>query len=245
MHHPLPTTAALFDHLADAVYLLDPESSNIVWGNRCAWESLGLTREQVLDHSVLSLQMDVTGLPQWSDIAAVIRATPCYTFVGRHRHAQGHEVAVEVNTTRFHDQGREYFLSVARDISRRTALEAELKKRENQLWFALNEAMDGLWDWDVLTNEVFFSPQLKRMLGYGPDEMVPEITTWSHNIHPDDAGRVLGLCGSTSKAGAPATRPSTACATATAAGCGCTTAAVSASAMPPACPRAWSAWCRT
>lgn len=193
LHHPLPTTTALLEHLADAVYLLDPVTSNIVWGNRCAWESLGLTREQVLDHSVLSLQMDVTGLPAWSDIAEVIRATPCYTFVGRHRHAAGHEVAVEVNTTRFFDQGREYFLSVARDISRRTALEGELKKRENQLWFALNEAMDGLWDWDVTTNEVFFSPQLKRMLGYGPEEMAPELTTWSQNIHPDDAGRVLGI----------------------------------------------------
>lgn len=193
MQHPLPSTTALFEHLADAVYLLDPDTSNIVWGNRRAWESLGLTREQVLDHSVLSLQMDVTGLPAWSDIAAVIRATPCYTFVGRHRHAQGHEVAVEVNTTCFHDQGREYFLSVARDVSRRTALEGELKKRENQLWFALNEAMDGLWDWDVVTNEVFFSPQLKRMLGYGPEEMAPELTTWSRNIHPDDAARVMGL----------------------------------------------------
>jgi two-component system, sensor histidine kinase and response regulator len=193
VQHPPPTTTALFEHLADAVYLLDPVTSNIVWGNRCAWESLGLTREQVLDHSVLSLQMDVTGLPAWSDIAEVIRATPCYTFVGRHRHAAGHEVPVEVNTTRFIDQGREYFLSVARDISRRTALEGELQKRENQLWFALNEAMDGLWDWNVSTNEVFFSPQLKRMLGYGPEEMAPELTTWSRNIHPDDAGRVLGL----------------------------------------------------
>lgn len=193
LHHPLPTTTALLEHLADAVYLLDPGTSKIVWGNRRAWESLGLTREEVLDHSVLSLQKDVTGLPAWSDIAEVIRATPCYTFVGRHRHAEGHEVAVEVNTTRFFDQGREYFLSVARDISRRTALEIELKKRENQLWFALNEAMDGLWDWDVRTNEVFFSPQLKRMLGYGPEEMPPELTTWSRNIHPDDAARVLGL----------------------------------------------------
>ncbi len=188
-----PAAAVLLEQLPDAVYLLDPETSNIVWCNRLGWESLGLTREEVLDHSVLSLQKDVTGAPQWSQIAEVIRATPCYTFVGRHRHAADHEVAVEVNTTRFVDEGREYFLSVARDISRRTALEADLKKRENQLWFALNEAMDGLWDWDTVSNEVFFSPQLKRMLGYGPDEMAPDIATWSRNIHPDDAARVQGL----------------------------------------------------
>jgi len=190
-----PAATALFEHMADAVYLLDPDTSNIVWGNRAAWASLGLTPEAVLDHSVLSLQMDVTDAPQWSEIAAVIRQSECFTFVGRHRHALGHEVAVEVNTTRFTDNGREFFLSVARDITRRLALEVDLKKRENQLWFALNEAMDGLWDWDVLTGEVFFSPQLKRMLGYGPDEMAPSLATWTQNIHPDDALRVQHLLG--------------------------------------------------
>ena len=186
-----PDCTLLFEHMADAVYLLDPETSNIVWGNRAAWDSLGLSASEVLNHSVLSLQMDVTGAPQWREIAAVIRSAQTYTFVGRHRHALGHEVAVEVNTSCFTEQGREYFLSVARDISRRLALEADLKKRENQLWFALNEAMDGLWDWDIATSAVFFSPQLKAMLGYGPDEMAPTLATWSQNIHPDDAARVL------------------------------------------------------
>ena len=42
-----------------------------------------------------------------SEIAAVIRRSDCFTFVGRHRHAAGHEVAVEVNTTRFFEDGRE------------------------------------------------------------------------------------------------------------------------------------------
>ncbi len=187
---PSPAAALLLEQMPDAVYLIDPQSSNIVWANRHGWDSLGLTREAVLNHSVLSLQMDVLGLPQWGDIAAVIRSRPCYTFVGRHRHAAGHEVPVEVNTSCFHDAGREYFLSVARDISLRTALEAGLKKRENQHWFALNEALDGLWDWDTVSNEVFFSPQLQRMLGYGPNEMQPQIDTWSRNIHPEDAARV-------------------------------------------------------
>jgi hypothetical protein len=68
-----PAFATLFEHMADAVYLLDPDTSNIVWGNRAAWESLGLSASEVLNHSVLSLQMDVTGAPQWQDIAAVIR----------------------------------------------------------------------------------------------------------------------------------------------------------------------------
>ena len=54
---------ALFDALPDAVYLIDPVTSNILDCNRHAYEDLYLTREQVLNHSVLSLQMDVRGLP--------------------------------------------------------------------------------------------------------------------------------------------------------------------------------------
>ncbi len=135
--------------------------------------------------------MDVHGLPQWSEIAAAIRSTDCFRFIGRHRHQQGHEVAVEVNTTHFELDGRSYFLSVARDITRRVAQEASAPHRERQLWFALNEASDGLWDWEVATGVLYFSPQLKRMLGYGPDEMAPELSTWSRNVHPDDSARVM------------------------------------------------------
>jgi diguanylate cyclase (GGDEF)-like protein/PAS domain S-box-containing protein len=189
----LPSAARLFDHLPEAVYLLDPETSNIVWANRMAWESLGLGPEDVLNHSVLSLQKDVHGLPQWSDIAQAIRSTDCFRFVGRHRHMAGHEVEVEVNTTAFEIDGRGYFLSVARDITRRVAHEDHSHSREQQLWFALNEAVDGLWDWDVETGSLFFSPQLKRMLGYGPDEMTPRLETWSGAVHPEDAPRVMGI----------------------------------------------------
>ncbi len=79
---PVPAQAQLFEHLPDAVYLLDPATSKVLWGHRAAWESLGLTSQDVLDHSVLSLPMDVTGAPQWSDIAEVIRRRRPYTFVG-------------------------------------------------------------------------------------------------------------------------------------------------------------------
>jgi PAS domain S-box/diguanylate cyclase (GGDEF) domain len=53
--------------------------------------------------------------------------------------------------------------------------------------------MDGLWDWSLLTDAVYFSPQLKRMLGYGPDEMTPHVETWKHNVHPDDRDQVMSL----------------------------------------------------
>ncbi len=181
----------LFDALPDGIFLLDPATSNVLYCNRAAHEDLGYQADEILGHSVLSLQKDVTGLPAWELIAAEIRKAKPFVFVGRHRHKLGHEVSVEVCTNTFCLGEREYFLSSARDISLRVMQEAAMLERDAHVRFALNEASDGLWDWKIPTQEVFFSPQLKRMLGYGPHEMTPTLESWSANLHPDDKPRVL------------------------------------------------------
>ena len=186
-----PGLDTLFDQLADAVYLIDPVTSNIVWGNTQAWKSLGMSPNDILNHSVLSLQKDVHGAPQWKDIAAEIFKTDCFRFLGRHQHRDGHEIEVEVNTTHFTWNDQRYFLSVARDITNRVLQEPSASEDNSSELFALNEASDGTWDWSIQTGEVTFSPQLKRLLGYGPDEMPGVLDTWKDNIHPEDAPLVL------------------------------------------------------
>lgn len=182
---------AALDAVPDAVYLIDPISSNILYCNRAGHEDLGLERGDLLHHSVLSLQKDVTGMPQWTQIAESIRQSSPYIFLGRHRHRDGHEVSVEIHTTAVTIAGHEVFLSSARNITQRVRLDADLLSRDAHVQFALNEAADGLWDWHLPTAEVFFSPQLKRMLGYGPHEMQSSLATWSDNLHPDDKPLVL------------------------------------------------------
>lgn len=186
-----PGLETLFDQLADAVYLIDPVTSNIIWGNTQAWKSLGMTPNDILNHSVLSLQKDVHGAPQWKDIADEIFKTDCFRFLGRHQHRDGHEIEVEVNTTHFTWNDQRFFLSVARDITNRVLQEPSASEDNSNELFALNEASDGTWDWSIQTGEVTFSPQLKRLLGYGPDEMPGVLDTWKDNIHPEDAPLVL------------------------------------------------------
>jgi diguanylate cyclase (GGDEF)-like protein/PAS domain S-box-containing protein len=185
-----PLSLALFQQLPDGIFLIDPESSRIVDCNQAALTQLGMERSELLDHSVLSLQTEILGMDQWASIAAAVRATDTYVFIGQHRHKSGAEIPVEVHTRHFVHEGREYFMSSARNISQRLALERNLHSRDAQLRYALTEASDGLWDWNLKNNEVFFSPQLSRMLGYGPHEMKPTLETWSANIHPEDAAWV-------------------------------------------------------
>ena len=46
---------------------------------------------------------------------------------------------------------------------------------------------DGLWDYDVRHNSMYFSPRWRTMLGYASDEDVPD---WRYLVHPDDIARV-------------------------------------------------------
>ena len=185
------TFATLLDGVPDAIYLIDPASSDILYCNRAGHDDLGYARADLLGHSVLSLQKDVTGMPQWAQIAETIRQSSPYVFVGRHCHKNGHEVPVEVVTRTLELDGRSVFISTARNIAQRIQLVNELMARDAHVRFALNEVSDGLWDWKIPTSEVYFSPQLKRMLGYGPAEIQPTLESWSEQLHPDDKPLVM------------------------------------------------------
>lgn len=52
---------------------------------------------------------------------------------------------------------------------------------------ALKGMNDGIWDWDIPTDEVYYSPQWKKMLGYEDHELENKLQTWHSLMHPEDA----------------------------------------------------------
>jgi PAS domain S-box-containing protein len=62
----------------------------------------------------------------------------------------------------------------------------QIEKLSEQLELAISGTNDGLWDWDLLTNEIYFSAQWKKMLGYEADELENKLETWLALVHPDD-----------------------------------------------------------
>ncbi len=71
-------------------------------------------------------------------------------------------------------------------LKEKTELSAELKIREERLSLAMEGARDGIWDWDLETNQMFYSAGWSRMLGYKENEIpgTPEIL--NSLIHPED-----------------------------------------------------------
>ncbi|MEJ2452153.1 MAG: PAS domain S-box protein, partial [Gammaproteobacteria bacterium] len=73
-----------------------------------------------------------------------------------------------------------------RNEQQRIHTDRALRESEEQLKLALEGANDGLWDWDIRTNSVYYSPRWQTMLGYEPGDIKPHINAKETLIHPDD-----------------------------------------------------------
>jgi len=78
---------------------------------------------------------------------------------------------------------------IATQLSLKRAHEA-LKESEERYALAARGANDGLWDWNLLTNVMYFSPRWKSMLGYHEGEIGDKLEEWLDRIHDSDRERV-------------------------------------------------------
>lgn len=72
------------------------------------------------------------------------------------------------------------------DLSKSNKLLRESQERYD---LAVAGSQAGLWDWRINTNEIFYSSQLKEMLGYKENELPNDVSVFTDHLHPDDVQR--------------------------------------------------------
>jgi len=82
-------------------------------------------------------------------------------------------------------------------------MRAALRESEERLAMATKVADYGFWDWNIDTDQIYFSPRFCTMLGYEPEELPMEVATRDKLIHPDDRERVLPFLEEAAKEGIP------------------------------------------
>lgn len=89
------------------------------------------------------------------------------------------------------DQGAPaYIIGRINDITEKERLENALRESECRWKFALEGAGEGVWDWDLTTNIIDFSPQWKAMTGFDDGDVSLVPNEWKDLISPDDLHRI-------------------------------------------------------
>jgi PAS domain S-box-containing protein len=81
-------------------------------------------------------------------------------------------------------------LSIAEDVTERIQADQALRQSEDRLNLAMSVNNDGMYDWDVVTNEIYFDRRYYTMAGYEPDEFPGTFDEWAKRVHPDDFAKV-------------------------------------------------------
>jgi diguanylate cyclase (GGDEF)-like protein/PAS domain S-box-containing protein len=79
--------------------------------------------------------------------------------------------------------------SIRYAIERKHSEEA-LRESQERYRLAIRGANDGLWDWNLLKNKVYYSPRWKQILGYSGEESWESPSAWFSRIHPNDVDKV-------------------------------------------------------
>ncbi|EKD69662.1 MAG: hypothetical protein ACD_47C00045G0004 [uncultured bacterium] len=172
------------DFSLDYIFMLD-ENSVIVYANEAARNALGYAASEICGKNYIEIY------PGGRRDEAARKAKEAMEDFGSRctiplAARSGGELHVETRFKKGKWKSRPVTISVSRDISDKEAFRDALSESEQRWDFALKCSRDGVWDWNVVTNEVFFSKQWKEMLGYEEQELSNALEEWEKRVHPDD-----------------------------------------------------------
>ncbi len=179
--------ASIVENSDDAIYGETFDRVITSW-NRSAQELYGYSSEQVVGQCASMLYPPggddlIQGLLAKAERGE--RTSSFETVTLRH---DGTQLHVSLNMSPIRDaKGRTVGASVvARDINKQKQAEQTLASSEERYALAANGSNDGLWDWDLLTNKIYFSPRWKSMLGFEEHEIEGNSEAWIQLIASSD-----------------------------------------------------------
>ncbi len=137
----------------------------------------GISEESQIELSDAIVKTFESGLPQRVEISSTDEIGNNYCFDVRFGAIMG-------------EQQVESVTMIATEITERKRAEAALRESEERYSLAARGANDGIWDWDLVDNRIYYSTRWKQLLGYAEDGISVSPDEWLGRIHPDDVKAV-------------------------------------------------------
>ncbi len=189
----------LYESSRDAIMTLDAEGNHFLSGNPATVALFGCRDEQEfinLSPATTSPEFQPDGRRSDEKALEMIRLAldkGLHFFEWTHKLVDGTEFFANVLLTRMEVGGKKLLQATVRDITQSKQVEDALKEIErvkSRLLDKLNEAQHlakiGSWEWDLQTNQVWWSDETYRMFGVTPQDYVPSFEANRQFIHPDD-----------------------------------------------------------
>ncbi|MDB5078491.1 MAG: domain S-box protein [Chloroflexi bacterium] len=93
--------------------------------------------------------------------------------------------------TDFANKGKVYrVIGVNIDITERKQVEEALRNSEERFKRVAQATNDAIWDWNLVTNKIWWSDGVQKLFGYLPEQIGDDSNWWHNHIHPEDHERV-------------------------------------------------------
>jgi two-component system cell cycle sensor histidine kinase/response regulator CckA len=183
--------AQVLEAVRDSVIFTDLDGRIAYW-NGGAEEVFGYRAEEMLGKTPAELY---PAADQGSLVMDLQRIMAGETYVGmwEGRRKDGSVVWVDVRTTVVRDAAGAPigFLGLAKDATDRKRVQDALVRSERRYRQISQASREALWEWDLASGTVEWSPGAETILGYAPGAVSPNGTLWPDQIHPDDRLRTL------------------------------------------------------
>jgi PAS domain S-box-containing protein len=177
----------IFSTIPDYIGVLNPDHS-VVKYNQAVYDMLKMAEEDVVGNKCYEL----LGQTERCDDCPVSQVIKTKTFSTKTIYNEKLKKWLDIRAYPIMDdygnvkQVVEHFRDITNDMNARDRLE----KSEHKYRLAMMAATDGMFDWDLHTRDVSYSPRWFTMLGYDPDELEHHYDTWRALVHPDDLNKV-------------------------------------------------------
>ena len=178
--HSLSLFQALFNQALDAMAIAD-DQGQYVEVNPAACRLFGVSREELLGCRISDFaDLELDFQEAWRIFLEQGQVKGEFRLRRRDGTIRETEYAATANVIPHRH------LSILRDITERKQVEAELRQSEERLNLALDAAQMGIWDWNLLTNQIRWSEYHEVLFGLTPGTYDGTYKTFEACIHPDD-----------------------------------------------------------